>query len=453
MIARPAERQLGWVDLLLVTVFLIGIYLGFEIRVTAHIPWPAPPTGVAGLLLLWRRRDDINPAHLGAMLIVLLMYLGSVFSADDYNFLSKRFTGLVQLSYSLVLGYALFLTLVRADRSQIAGLMLALCLCMVAGCLLETYGGLRPISDAARAKLFDYGIYNSDLRDMLLYGRIRPKLFTSEPSAVTFSFTVVAFVWLVASRWRWKQLGYVALLAASLLAMPGPTLLLGLVLLAPYQLFLVGRPTATEAGGGRLIRVIGAAIVSLVLLVVAVFAGQSLFAERLHDINSGNDPSFFYRVLGPALTAFDVLQRRPWAGAGLTGEPYIAEQVITVYAQSPEFSTGWEFDKVSDILTNYFWLHWIYLGLIWGLVILAGITLWLTVLRVPSATFCWVVWVVWAILGQASGAYVSPKTWTVLFLAGAVAVLYLQGPRRVSSRRPLWHRVEPTLMRPTPAWR
>jgi hypothetical protein len=196
MIAQPAEQRLGWVDLLLVTVFLIGIYLGFEIRITASIPWPAPPTGIAGLLLLWRRRDDVNPAHLGAMLIVLL-YLGSIFSAHDYNFLSKRFTGLVQLSYSLVLSYALFLTLVRADRSQIAGLMLGLCLFMVIGCLLETYGGLRPISDAARAKLFDHGIYNSDLRGMLLYGRVRPKLFTSEPSAVTFSFMVFAFAWLV----------------------------------------------------------------------------------------------------------------------------------------------------------------------------------------------------------------------------------------------------------------
>jgi len=30
---------------------------------------------------------------------------------------------------------------------------------------------------------------------------------------------------------------------------------------------------------------------------------------------------------------------------------------------------------------------------------------------------------VWAILGQASGAYVGPTCWAVLFLAGAAAVL------------------------------
>jgi hypothetical protein len=31
---------------------------------------------------------------------------------------------------------------------------------------------------------------------------------------------------------------------------------------------------------------------------------------------------------------------------------------------------------------------------------------------------------VWAILGQASGAYVGPTCWAVLFMMGAAAVLY-----------------------------
>jgi hypothetical protein len=34
---------------------------------------------------------------------------------------------------------------------------------------------------------------------------------------------------------------------------------------------------------------------------------------------------------------------------------------------------------------------------------------------------------VWAILGQASGAYVGPTCWAVLFLAGAAAVLHQRG--------------------------
>jgi len=48
------------------------------------------------------------------------------------------------------------------------------------------------------------------------------------------------------------------------------------------------------------------------------------------------------------------------------------------------------------------------------------LTGWLKLLGVPNVLFCWAVWIV---LGQASGAYVSPKTWTVLLLAAAASVL------------------------------
>jgi hypothetical protein len=47
-------------------------------------------------------------------------------------------------------------------------------------------------------------------------------------------------------------------------------------------------------------------------------------------------------------------------------------------------------------------------------------TVWLLVIGTPSPAFCWVAW---AILGQASGAYVGPKCWAVLFLAAAAAAL------------------------------
>ncbi|HYX04276.1 MAG TPA: hypothetical protein VE963_19435 [Reyranella sp.] len=64
---------------------------------------------------------------------------------------------------------------------------------------------------------------------------------------------------------------------------------------------------------------------------------------------------------------------------------------------------------MADTLTNYFWLHWIYLGLVWGVICLVVVSIWLRMLGVPSVLYCWTVWL---ILGQASGAYVGPKTWS-----------------------------------------
>jgi len=40
-------------------------------------------------------------------------------------------------------------------------------LLILVGCLLETYGGLRPVSDAGRSVLYRKGYYENDLRDLL----------------------------------------------------------------------------------------------------------------------------------------------------------------------------------------------------------------------------------------------------------------------------------------------
>src|SRR5262249_44048301 len=112
----------------------------------------------------------------------------------------------------------------------------------------------------------------------------------------------------------------------------------------------------------------------------------------------------------------------PFAGAGRTGEPFIEERVTNLYVRSAAYSAHWQVVKpATELLINYFWLHWIYLGVVWGAIITTALTIWLRVLEVPSVAF---VWMAWAILGQASGAYVGPTCWAVFFLCGAAAVLH-----------------------------
>lgn len=426
MTGDPVAPRLGAVDLGLLVLFLLGLYTGYEYRITAEVPIPATVSGLAGLAMLWRRRDDITPHAVAGLLVVLLVYLGAILSAEDLGFLAKRFTGLVQMTYSLAIAYALFLTVVRADRGQLAALFLALCVAIVAGCLLESYTGLRAVSDAVRNQIYNFGVYASDIRDELLYGKIRPKLFTSEPSAVTFAYALFAFCWLVASRWRWKLLGFPGLLGAGLVAMPGPTLLLLLPLLVAYYLGPLGDDQSPA--DDRLGRWIKAATLGGVALVVFAVLAGTIYAERLGQIGSGSDPSFFYRVIGPALVAMDVMQHHPWAGAGLTAENFIGADILNVFVRSPQFSAAWRFDRPAEVLTNYFWLHWIYLGLVWGVLALAALLLWTKILAGRDLAFAWIAW---AVFGQASGAYVGPKTWAVLFLALSLACL--------ARRQPAWH--------------
>ena len=175
-----------------------------------------------------------------------------------------------------------------------------------------------------------------------------------------------------------------ALVGIGLFAMPGPTLLLMLGLLLPYLLFLDSR----RRGRIDATRFLVVAMVAALFALVALLLAKTLFAERLENITSGNDPSFFYRVQGPALAGLDIMGRYPFAGAGLTGEPFIEREITNLYLRSPFYSAGWQVVTASaELLINYFWLHWIYLGAVWGMVMIAVITAWLRVLGVPSVAF------------------------------------------------------------------
>jgi hypothetical protein len=432
----PAARQrLDGLDCALVIVFLLGLYLGVSLQITERIPLTCAPSGFAGLWMLWRRRDQIRTSHLAGLLLVVLIYIGSILSAADITYLGKRSTGLLQLTYSLVIGYAIFLTLVNADRAQLSAILLAFCLVIIVGCALETWVGLRPISDQVRALIYDSSlVYDADRRDEILYGKVRPKLFTSEPSAVTFAYTHYCSVWLALSPWRYKYVIYAGLLGLAILVLPGPTLMLMLLLTIPYFMFLAGGARRTSGT-----RMVGAAILSAVIVLTAFVVAQTMFTERFNQVQSGRDPSFFYRFTGPMLVAFDMFKHHPWAGAGLTGEPYIADQVLNVYMNSASFQSAWRIPKIGDVLTNFFWLHWIYLGLVWGVIAIAGLTLWLRVLGASSILYCWGVWV---ILGQASGSYVGPKTWAVLLIAAAASILVA---RASDPEKPVTPPLEPEL--------
>jgi hypothetical protein len=416
--SSQVHAGLDWLDVLLVCVFLVGLYTNYTIQISAKVPFPSAPAGVAGLLLLWRRRQQITVAGFAGLIGVLFLYVVSVLCATDLGFLPRRTNGLIQLTYSITIGYALYLTIIQGDRRQVAALFLAFSLVIVIGCLLETYGGLRPLSDAVRKLIYNSkGVYENDLRDIIYYKQVRPKFFASEPASVTFCYVLFTFVWMVVSPWRHKLALYVVLVGVGLFAMPGPTLLLMLVLIFPYMLFLASRHE------GRLdyVRAVGVFCIAMLFLGAFVVLGEVLFATRLKEATSGNDPSFFYRVQGPFLAAIDVARHYPLAGAGLTGEPFVEREVVNIYVGSPDYSARWEVvTPATELLINYFWLHWIYLGLFWGTVLVVAITVWLSVIGAMSPAFCWMVW---AILGQASGAYVGPTCWAVLFLAAAATVL------------------------------
>lgn len=426
MTGSVRTREADALDTILMVLFLLGLYLGYSPKLAAGVPFPAVISGFAAGLMLMRNHRFIDPHHVYALLVVILLYSASIALVLDLVFIGERLKALLQLSYSLVIGYAAFLTATFYDRNRLARIFLVFCILILVGCALETYTGFRAVSDFVRGQLFDEYLYSAAKRDEELYGGIRPKLFTSEPSYVAFAFTTFAFVWYVLTSLRAKTLAYAAMLCAGIALTRSPTVVLGFVLILPYQVLLASRSNA-----GPIRSADHSAIAAIFLSVAAIaglaVAGDRLFSERLEQISNNNDASFFFRAIGPAAVAVDTILHHPVAGAGLAGEDLIANRIRQIYYASPSFSSEWEIARPSEVVTNYFWHHWIYLGLVWGILILFALGWMLRVLGAPGAAFCLLAW---AILGQASGAYVSPKTWAVLLLCCAAARLYFEQPVR-----------------------
>ena len=83
--AAPAHsaRGLDWLDMALICLFLLGIYTNYTVQVSAKVPFPSAPAGVAGLILLWRRRDQITPARFA-------WFIGIVAALFDLRLLRDR---------------------------------------------------------------------------------------------------------------------------------------------------------------------------------------------------------------------------------------------------------------------------------------------------------------------------------------------------------------------------
>jgi hypothetical protein len=120
--ARSGVRRADWFDMVLICVFMLGLYSNYTIQISTNVPFPSAPSGIAGLILLWRRRNQISAISLGGLVGILLLFLISILCATNINYLARRANGLSQLSYSIVIGYALFRGVTNPGRPRPQGI-------------------------------------------------------------------------------------------------------------------------------------------------------------------------------------------------------------------------------------------------------------------------------------------------------------------------------------------
>lgn len=358
----------------LVLFHLFSVYLAVPLPLGAGVYFPVAALLITTPLLLALNWSRLPTASTGWWIVLVASAALTLFFAPrPGEFFFARLNGLVLWTFSTLSAYALIVELVHWPRERIARVMLYFSVAILIGCLLEVFGGLRPISDAFRSVAFPAGEARWRDRDLEIAGFERPKLFTSEPSDVAKFFTLATFVWVALSRWPGRHPVGALLCVAGTALTRSPIV----ILLLPLQALLLALGQPLMKGPRLLSRPLVAAVV-VVLAIGATGAGALLLAARISQAASGEDASSLIRIVAPVAIAAETLVASPWWGAGISGTESVEEAIVAGYELAGIASLVDGAAEASDVVlanqvNNAFWLHWINLGLLGGLIALAAL--------------------------------------------------------------------------------
>lgn len=431
--AAAGPRGLETLPLLL---HLAGFYLAFPLSLPGGIEFPMALSLATVPLLLLLNADAVRMRHVAWLLALAGLAAATVVLAPQpLAFLMPRVRGLVLWIYSLVCAYALVLELQRWPRQRLARLMLGIALAILAGCVLEILGPLRPVSNAFRDLAFPAGALTFRYRDLEIAGFERPSLFTSEPSDVAKFLLLVSFAYVALSTHHLRHLTGLALCLAATAVTRSPIAML----LLPLQALLMalGRPLLPAP---RLLSrpLAGAALMLAAVVAVALVA--NLLAGRIQQAVEGRDSSSMVRLAVPVVTAWETLRISPWWGAGISGTEAVEDSIVLGFElvgiaslADPEAMNSET--TLSNLIGNSFWLHWINFGLFGGVVALGLLARLMRALGVRRRLLAFAVIFAFA---HTMGGQHAPYFWSFVAMAiGLAWHLDGAGPLELRAARPM----------------
>ncbi len=437
------RRPLG---VALMAVYAVGMFTYVEARV-AGLPVPAILAGVAAPFLVLNNRDGIRREHLTALALILFVPVLTLgLAPEPVVMFSERFKALLFFVYSLVVAYALYLELTAWRRRELSAALGLVLVFLIVGVALELWTPLRAVSDAFRSEFFSVlDPRNSDAREQLIAGGLRPKFFTSETSHLAKWFLLGLAAWLAASRGPGRYLRFLLAAGAGAALIRSPITLGGLAVIVMALLYIdQERGVSGLLRRGDVRRLVLFAVVGLGAAVLVAAIGGTFLRGRLLRLVSGQDFSTLIRLVAPVFVAERVLTVYPLFGVGLGGNELLLTPVKESFVSLgiPLSSFAAEENLIQKV-TNAFWLHWIYLGLAGGLAQIATLAAALRMFRVRHRGYLVVFVLMYA---NVQGAYYGARLWTAIFVILAVLTHLAREPGQDA---PVL--AEPVLPHPVPA--
>lgn len=351
-------------------------------------------------------------------ILSIFFILTNAIQIDDHIFIRLESTALLIASTSsIIIIYYIFS---RVDILLLQKYLLFLLLFVLIIANLEVYiEFFRDISDSFRDYFYEGAyIYTSDSRDFLISGKVRPKVFTQEPSHVAkmLTFSICAYGLLLPRKVSHFFI-VLALFIISFVTISSPTIFSGAILYV-YLFFFLGAYHQSHR-----------VLVSYVALIVIVlfnlnmsWVASFLPGERMELIALGLDNSMLERFEGPKQILFKVLQEKPFFGIGIGAREVVQEIVVSVYFKFDMF-------HVQNIIDNPGYSGWgnaffesfIYFGLINGFVFILILLYILNRLGLPAHAF----FAIFFIIFSSDAGFTAPRVWFYFSLVCAASVLYL----------------------------
>ena len=330
---------------LLLLIYILGLHT--EYNISKPFPCTFVLCGASGLLMIARWRHHILRQHLYALAGVNLVALGTVvLSPEAPRLWIEGLKSYIQLSYSIVAAYGLYLELSTwrpAALSRCAGWGVVLCL---AGFILEIeVPPFKAVSDAFRVAIVDGnvfiygqgdsggGVWSAE-RDLALAGHARPNLFAREPSHAAYTLVLLMLTWYGLTTKRYKVLLFMAALGLAIKLTGSPTVLCAGVALAATWL-----DDLLEPGP----RSLGRRLLPALILLPAGMAAMTVFGSRVKQL----DMSTCLRTTLPYQMAWRTLGEYPAFGIGL-GEIETYEDVLWREAVNLAVARGLAPEVVTD---------------------------------------------------------------------------------------------------------
>lgn len=336
-------------------------FIIFNLFVDGTLFVPSLLASLLALLLFRHSIGDVIHKKIWILTLIILMLISLFLTSINDNFEVERIKGSAQLLMSMMLALVILNTMLRQPRKKRLkfykyGIYLLLGLSTLELTLPFVFDALETIRQTMYQNEY---VYSALARDESAYYFLRPKILNQEPSYLGYGLGVFLALYTLSGATSRGYLHLILLIVFSTLLIRSP----GLLAIALTGLFFAELKT-------NRVRAIRGGIAGTLILFTLLAVWASLSA-RLGNISAGLDFSAFGRLAAPPLVAFDYLttQLNLFFGSGIAAKEVFYDSIVHVLTVNGfENRVRWMSDAtIINLVANFFWLHWLYWGLLGGL--------------------------------------------------------------------------------------